>query len=164
MSQPYLTTWSEERVLAYFWTMVHADADRVALLKQISGVAIERPDDWDRAGERAAATPKTRATTICFSCFTGDRRLYWHHVIAIQHGGSTCLRNLVPICLRCHALKVERVVLSDITTIDVYREGFGNLTQRQFVEMFKKHMGGLKGQVVTRIEFEYVDAMKEEHA
>jgi hypothetical protein len=104
MSAPYLTKWSEDRVLAYFWTMVHADADRIALLKQISGVKIERPDDWDRAAQRAMAPPQTRATTICFSCFTGDRRLYWHHVIAIQHGGSTHLQNLVPICLKCHAM------------------------------------------------------------
>lgn len=102
MSAPHVTSWSEDRVLDYFWMMVNADADRLALLKQISAVALQRPDDWDRAAERAAATPKRRADT-CFSCLTGDRRLYWHHVIAIQHGGSTCAMNLVPICLRCHA-------------------------------------------------------------
>lgn len=100
----YTSTWSEERVLAYFWMMVHADADRIALMKQLSAVAIARPDDWDRAAQRAMAPPTTRATTICFSCFTGDRRLYWHHIIAIQHGGSTRLQNLVPICLNCHAM------------------------------------------------------------
>lgn len=103
MSAAYLTKWPEERVLAYFWMMVHADADRLALLKQLTAVAIERPADWDRAGQRAAATPMTRASAICFSCLTGDRRLYWHHIIAIQHGGSTCINNLVSICLACHA-------------------------------------------------------------
>lgn len=102
MSAPYLTKWSEDRVLAYFWTMVQAGADRIALLKQISAVAIERPEDWDRAEQRAAATPKTRAA-VCFGCLTGERRLYWHHVIAVQHGGCTRLLNLVSICLACHA-------------------------------------------------------------
>ena len=56
-------------------------------------------------------------------------------------------------------VSVTRVRLGDISTIDVHREGFPNLTQRQFVEMFKEHNGGLKDQVVTRIEFEYVEAI-----
>jgi len=98
----YTTTWSEARVLDYFWMMVNADADRIALLQQLAGVAVQRPPDWDRAAERAAPTPRGKAS-ICFSCFTGDRRLYWHHVIAIQHGGSTWPQNFVPICLACHA-------------------------------------------------------------
>lgn len=102
MSVVYVATWTEDQVLGYFWTMVNAGADRMALLKQLSPVVIQRPDDWDRADQRAAATPKGRADT-CFSCLTGDRRLYWHHVLAIQHGGSTRYQNLVPICLKCHA-------------------------------------------------------------
>ena len=48
-------------------------------------------------------------------------------------------------------------MLGDITPQDVYREGFPAMTQRQFVEMFKQHNGGLRDQVVTRIEFEYVE-------
>lgn len=54
-------------------------------------------------------------------------------------------------------LKVDRVVLGDISPQDVYREGFPEWTQRQFVELFKQHNGGLKDQIVTRIEFEYVE-------
>ncbi len=53
-------------------------------------------------------------------------------------------------------LKVDRVVLGDISPQDVYREGFPEMTARQFVQMFKQHNGGLRDQVVTRIEFEYV--------
>lgn len=53
--------------------------------------------------------------------------------------------------------RVDRVVLGDITPQDVYREGFPQMTQREFVAMFKQHNGGLKDQVVTRIEFSYVD-------
>lgn len=54
-------------------------------------------------------------------------------------------------------VRVDRVVLGDISTTDVYREGFPTLTQTQFIELFKKANGGLRDQIVTRIEFEYVD-------
>lgn len=55
-------------------------------------------------------------------------------------------------------VRVDRVILGDITPQDVYREGFPQMTAREFVTMFKKHNGGLKDQAVTRIEFEYVGA------
>lgn len=102
MSRVYTTSWSQARVLDYFWMMVREGADRIALLKQVSAVAIQRPSDWDRAAARAATTPKTRVD-LCFACLTGDRRLYWHHIIAIQYGGSTTIQNLVAVCLSCHA-------------------------------------------------------------
>ena len=51
---------------------------------------------------------------------------------------------------------VDRVVLADISTVDVYHEGFPAMTQREFIEMFKKANGGLRDQVVTRIAFEYL--------
>lgn len=53
-------------------------------------------------------------------------------------------------------VSVCQVVLGDISPQDVYREGFPSMTPRQFVEMFKAHNGGLRDQVVTRIEFEYL--------
>lgn len=37
------------------------------------------------------------------------------------------------------------------------KEGFPNLTGSQFVEMYISHMGGHGGQLVTRIEFEYLE-------
>lgn len=52
---------------------------------------------------------------------------------------------------------VSQVVLGDISPQDVYREGFPQMTAREFVAMFKQHNGGLKDQVVTRIQFEYLD-------
>lgn len=52
---------------------------------------------------------------------------------------------------------VDRVVLADITPQDVYREGFPQMTAQEFVAMFKQHNGGLKDQIVTRIQFEYCD-------
>lgn len=41
--------------------------------------------------------------------------------------------------------------------IEAAREGFPSMTGPQFVQMFCKHMGGHCDQVVTRIEFEYLD-------
>lgn len=101
-----ISAWPEDRILAYFWTMVREDADRLELLSQIAVVAVRRDEDWSREQirEEHDAT-KRHASTVrqCFCCRTGDRRLYWHHVIAIQHGGSNALHNKVAICLRCHA-------------------------------------------------------------
>jgi len=96
----YLTRWSEDHVLAYFWQMVRAGADRVALLEQLNTVAIRRPKGWSKVDARKVhhAYP-----TSCFCCLNGDRKLYWHHIISVDHGGGNAVRNLVALCLRCHA-------------------------------------------------------------
>jgi hypothetical protein len=55
-------------------------------------------------------------------------------------------------------VSIERAPLNAITPQDVYREGFPTMTQREFIEMFKKsHRGCRVATMVTRIEFEYVD-------
>lgn len=38
----------------------------------------------------------------CFTCRSGERHLYWHHVLQVQHGGSNHPRNFVRICALCH--------------------------------------------------------------
>jgi hypothetical protein len=96
-----LTTWDQARVLAYFWTMVRTDCDRLALLRQLSAVAIHRPQEWDRAAVRAEELPSPPVE--CFVCKVRDRRIHWHHVIQVQHGGSSEMVNLVGLCGRCHA-------------------------------------------------------------
>jgi hypothetical protein len=53
---------------------------------------------------------------------------------------------------------VDPVILGDISPQDVHREGFPQMTTHDFVEMFKKANGGLRDQVVMRIQFEYLDA------
>jgi hypothetical protein len=50
---------------------------------------------------------------------------------------------------------VDRVILGDITPQDVHREGFPELTRREFVKLFKQINGGSVHQAVTRIAFEY---------
>lgn len=102
----YVSQWPEDRILAYFWTMVREEADRLELLAQLAPVAVKRPDEWSPALVReehdATKHDATRKVQRCFCCRTGDRRLYWHHIIAIHHGGSNALVNQVAICLRCH--------------------------------------------------------------
>jgi hypothetical protein len=49
----------------------------------------------------------------------------------------------------------ESLVLT--TDDDARREGFPDLTGAQFVEMYCRHQGGDRDQIVTRIEFKYVD-------
>jgi hypothetical protein len=57
-------------------------------------------------------------------------------------------------------LAVHRVVLGDITPQDVHREGFPNLTTREFIAFYKRANGGRRDQVVTRIQFEYLEGTK----
>jgi hypothetical protein len=52
-------------------------------------------------------------------------------------------------------VRVTREQLSLCTDADAAKEGFPDLTGKQFVDMFCQHMGGKPDQIVTRIEFEY---------
>lgn len=54
-------------------------------------------------------------------------------------------------------VRVDRVVLGDISVQDVHREGFHELTKPQFLRMFKRLNGCRRDAVVTRIEFTYED-------
>lgn len=54
-------------------------------------------------------------------------------------------------------VRVDRVVLGDITPQDVHREGFPSWTTSQFIRMFKQANGCRRDARVTRIEFEYVE-------
>jgi hypothetical protein len=101
----HVTKWDEQRVLDYFYQMARSsDVDRIALLKQISDVAINRPSDWDGGVIREEARKAQRRLwgSRCFSCRTEARKVYWHHVIQVQHGGSNTPRNQVLLCARCH--------------------------------------------------------------
>lgn len=53
-------------------------------------------------------------------------------------------------------VKVTREALGFITKADVAREGFPGMTPAEFVELYTRANGGKAGQVVTRIEFEYL--------
>lgn len=99
-----LTPAEEEiHLLNVFWSKVAAGEDRLELLGILAQITIERAPDWNQAAIRAAAAQHALTAECCFGCQTHDRRLYWHHVIQIQNGGSNYLRNRVAICLRCHS-------------------------------------------------------------
>lgn len=101
----YLSFYPEELWLDYFYAAVRDDVDRAAILKQLAGVKIARPKDWDPEWVRVTLRegvffPLT--ADQCFCCLTGSRRLYWHHIIQVQHGGSNSPHNLVRLCHACH--------------------------------------------------------------
>jgi hypothetical protein len=99
----HVTTLSEEQVLDYFWTaQADAEVDRLQLLKQLSVVAIKRPPEWDAAEVRRACANDNLDADRCFACRSADRRLYWHHVIEVHHGGTNAPRNRVALCFLCH--------------------------------------------------------------
>lgn len=54
-------------------------------------------------------------------------------------------------------LQVSQEVLSDITPQDVFREGFPQMTTREFVKMFKQANGCASDATVTRLAFEYTE-------
>jgi hypothetical protein len=96
----YLSPVPEEQVLANFWQMVGDGGDRIQLLRLLTTVAIRRPPDWSKESAREVFYPYP---ANCFCCLSAERKLYWHHVITVNNGGSKRRQNLVAICLRCHA-------------------------------------------------------------
>lgn len=54
-------------------------------------------------------------------------------------------------------VRVTRERLDTIDPCDCAREGFPDMTPAEFVAMYCKHNGGAPSQIVTRIQFEYVD-------
>ena len=96
---------SEQDVLDYVYQMArNPDVDRIALLKQIADVAIERPSNWDGGVIREHARKAQRRLYgwRCFCCRTEARSVYWHHVVQVQNGGSNTPRNMLTLCARCH--------------------------------------------------------------
>lgn len=97
---------SEEAALDYFWTTVKAGGDRLETLQRLAAVVIQRPETWDTRAIRYEELGITAQLTAsqCFACYSAERRLYRHHIIQIQHGGSNLSINQVVICHRCHGL------------------------------------------------------------
>lgn len=91
-------------LLELFWQYVERGEDRLELLKLYAAQPVSREQDWNRQAVRDEASTITLDAHGCFCCRTEDRRLYWHHVVQVQHGGSNSPRNRVAICYRCHAL------------------------------------------------------------
>lgn len=94
----------EAVALQVFWYHADRGEDRLELLKYFAKQTIERIDGWDRTEIRHKHESQHLAIAdACFSCLTQNRKLYWHHVISIDHGGSNYTRNRLAVCYRCHA-------------------------------------------------------------
>lgn len=85
--------------------------------------------------------------------------------------------DIVNACVKCMGLKpgekIEKICQIRVVSVrrerlssmliggygnyESTREGFPDMSGRQFVEMFCQHMGGPHNQQVTRIEFEYIE-------
>ncbi len=103
-----LSALPEPWILQYFWLMARHDADRLELLEHLTHVTIQRPAHWNpgvvRREHDAAISAHGFAgfERMCFACRTGSRRLYVHHVIEVQNGGSNDAKNKVMLCFPCH--------------------------------------------------------------
>lgn len=100
----------ERWILEYFWTFVRQtreSKERLTVLGLLGRVKVERPADWNPRAIRDAHDHAARvyqgvnAEKLCFVCNTG-RRLFIHHVVEVQHGGSNDQRNRVALCFPCH--------------------------------------------------------------
>lgn len=94
----------EQAIIDVFYSEA-STGDRIAALKRFAEIAIDRPTDWDYEAVRLDAPRqygRLHAQT-CFGCGNHDRKLNWHHIIQIQHGGSNYIRNFVAICDACHS-------------------------------------------------------------
>ena len=91
---------TEEVALDVFWRQVNRDADKLVLLRAYAEVAILRPGSWDFNAVRAHFNTLRFSQEPCFVChFEHTHR---HHIIQIQHGGTSYARNMVPLCEACH--------------------------------------------------------------
>lgn len=98
----FRTVLSEKQLLDYFWSACKEGADRLELLLQLSVVAVPTGPGWDPKVVRAAFVRRPYPEKGCFSCYNRGRKMAWHHIIAVDHGGSNDIWNQVPICHVCH--------------------------------------------------------------
>jgi len=114
----------------------------------------------------ALTTAQVRAGTK-----TVTRRLGWadlhpgEHFMAVVKGqgipkGGKVERIRECVCVSNRPEKLNRICFGDYTQRmakrEVVREGFPEMSPREFVEMFCEHNGCKANQIVNRIEFKYV--------
>lgn len=61
---------------------------------------------------------------------------------------------IVPMAV-VRVVNVRQEKLSDITQMDCRREGFSTMFPSDFIDFFTGHFGGLRNQIVTRIQWRY---------
>lgn len=100
---------AESDVLDYVRWLLHQPGvyheERLSVLKQCADIKLERPSNWSLSRirtEMAAMVATFHRPDQCFICRCRGYRLYWHHIIQVQHGGSNVPQNFVAVCHKCH--------------------------------------------------------------
>ena len=92
----------EANYLDRLWAVQYeTQAERLQVLRDLAAVVIQRAADWDYAAIRLEE-PYASLDEHCFCCRNRGVRLYRHHAVQLQHGGSNSARNVVKLCHRCH--------------------------------------------------------------
>lgn len=100
---------------------------------------------------RRRAKTVTRRNGWSFLC-VGDVVTLCPKVMG-RRGGKPPLERLVDVQI----VDVRREQLQEVTPDDVVAEGFPGWSRDQFLDSFTGAMGGTRGQVVTRIEWRYLE-------
>jgi hypothetical protein len=109
-----------------------------------------------RRGERPLKDV-TRRRGLWWSCVLkpGDLLCAVEKSQGIKRGGLVRLRTIRVVSVETERLDI--MIGTEYGDAEAIREGFPEMVGAAFVQMFCRHMGGDRTQVVTRIEFEYVD-------
>lgn len=115
----------------------------------------------------ALTTEQVRART---KTVTRRRGTWWARVLkpgdllcaveqsqGIKKGGLVRLGVIRVVSVRVERLRALREMDHWSAHDETHAEGFPGMSGNDFVAMFRQHMGGTEDQVVTRIEFEYVE-------
>lgn len=93
----------ERLALGWFWSYSEHFYIRLKMLQTMAYDAIiPRYPTWTNKQARTAPKGLVMARDRCYACLRRDRTLYIHHIIQVQHGGSSTPRNMVAICHECH--------------------------------------------------------------
>ena len=99
---PPRNSWHETQLkLNEFWTRVKYGDDRMGLLREYADYRMVWPQRKSYE-QRREIKHEGRFFPTCFVC-KSVVELCRHHIIQLQHGGSTASHNVVRICGLCHA-------------------------------------------------------------
>ena len=103
-------------------------------------------------------TPQIEDRSKTVTCRLGWRSLQpGDELIAVEKAQGLKKGEHVRRLARIRILTVQRIHASHVTLTDVRREGFINLTVSEFVRNFCRSVGCEPHDLITRIEFEYLE-------
>ena len=96
---------SRRVLLDEFWTRHAAGEDRLALLVEYAAIRVGNQTAETRGKRRERFSRSHRRGNEpgpCWCCETQVEFRERHHIIQIQHGGTSRPDNIVSVCKRCH--------------------------------------------------------------